>query len=92
MTDTELQALALKKYNKILMGNGSESRSIKLYSIHNLFTKSNLSAEDRFQLQHFVDASREDIDRTAYVANTVVSPMSWGHATTMLPRKRITKE
>ena len=88
MTDTELVQLALKKYNNISMGNGSESRTVKLYNIHNLFTKKNLTEQDKRQLEHFVNATRQEIESTAYVANTVVSPMSWGHTTTVLARKK----
>ncbi len=87
MTDTELQAIALKKYYKVVMGNGSESRTVRLYNIHNLFNKPDLTDADRTQLRHFVMATKAEIENTAYVANTVVSPMSWGHSTTILKRK-----
>lgn len=88
MTHTELKEHALKKYNNISMGNGSEHRVIKLYNIHNLLNKENLTDADVAQLTHFVNSSKQEIETTAYVANTIVSPMSWGHYTTQIPRKR----
>ena len=88
MTNTELQEQALKKYNNISMGNGSEHRMIKLYNIHQLLSKATLTDADVAQLKHFVNSSKQEIENTAYTANTVVTPMSWGHYTTQLPRKR----
>ena len=84
---TELQELAQQKYNKIVMGNGAETRILKLYNIHNLLAKESLTEQDVDQLQHFVGATRAELERTAYVANTVISPMSWGHVTQVLKRK-----
>ena len=88
MTDTELKEQALNKYNKISMGNGSDGRTLKLYNIHSLLSKEKLNKEDRQQLQHFVNATKQEIEQTAYIANTIISPMSWGHTTTVLARKR----
>lgn len=84
---TELQLLAQKKYNQIAQGNGSENRMLKLYNIHTLLSKESLTEQDVDQLQHFVMATRTELDRTAYVANTVISPMSWGHVTQVIKRK-----
>ena len=87
MSMTELQIQAQKKYNKIIMGNGSELRSLRLYNVRAILEKANLTEDDRLLLQQFVDAPREQIDKTAYVANTAVYPTSWGHKTTVLRRK-----
>ena len=84
---TELQLLAQKKYSQLAQGNGSDNRMLKLYNIHNLLNKESLTEQDVDQLQHFVTATRAELDRTAYVANTVISPMSWGHVTQVLKRK-----
>lgn len=87
MTDTELKQLAVKKYNHMIMGNGSELRALKLYNIHSLFDKPNLTDNDRRQLRHFLDLAKKDLDQTAYVANTVISPTSWGLETYHIRRK-----
>jgi spore germination protein YaaH len=90
MTNTELQTLAQKKYNKVMMGNGSDIKLMRLYNVRAILDKENLTEADILMLQHFVNATRQEIDRTAYVANTAVYPSSWGHATTDL-RLKITK-
>lgn len=87
---TELQKLALQKYNKIMMGNGSDWRMIKLFNIQQLFEKQDLTEDDIIMLQQFLSASRREIEHTSYVANTAVYPSSWGHKTTVLTHK-ITK-
>jgi hypothetical protein len=87
MSMTELQTLALQKYNKIMMGNGSDMRMIKLYNIQQLFNKQDLTAADTRVLEQFVNATRKEIEHTTYVANTAVYPSSWGHTTTVLSRK-----
>lgn len=84
---TELQILAQQKYNKIMMGNGSETRGLRLYNVRDLLEKQTLTEADILLLQHFINATRQEIDNTAYVANTAVYPMSWGHKTTVLTRK-----
>lgn len=89
MTDTELKEQALKKYNNISMGNGSEARTLKLYNIHNLFNKKVLTEQDRAQLQHFVNATRKEIEATAYVANSIVSLTSWDYETVNLRTKTV---
>ena len=90
MTNTELQITAQKKYNKIMMGNGSDTKFMRLYNVRAILDKQNLTEADVLLLQHFINATRQEIDRTAYVANTAVYPTSWGHTTTDLTRK-ITK-
>jgi len=90
MTHTELQTTAQKKYNKLLMGNNSDSRIIKLYNVRAILDKLHLTEEDVLMLQQFVNATRQEIEKTAYVANTAVYPTSWGHTTTVLTHK-ITK-
>lgn len=87
MTDTELQQQALNKYNKISMGNGSDIRTMRLFNIQQLLSKTELSDADRHQLQHFISATRAEIENTAYVANTVVYPQSWCHNVTVLTQK-----
>jgi hypothetical protein len=87
MTHTELQKLAQKKYNRIMMGNGADARVIKLYNLRAILHKQNLTAADVLMLQQFVNATRQEIEQTAYVANTAVYPSSWGHTTTVLARK-----
>lgn len=89
MTDRELKQLAIKKYNQIIMGNGSELRALKLYNIHALFEKPTLTENDRRQLRHFLDLAKKDLDQTAYVANTVISPTTWGLETHHIRRKRV---
>lgn len=84
---TELQQQAQQKYNKIIMGNGSEYRSLKLYNVRAILEKPNLTEDDELVLRHFLNATRQEIDRTAYVANTAVYPSSWGHSVTVLKRK-----
>ena len=84
---TPLQIQALQKYNKIMIGNGGDRRSLKLYNIRVILDKENLTEKDILMLQHFVNATRHEIDSTAYVANTAVYPASWGHTTTVLSRK-----
>lgn len=84
---TELQILAQKKYNKIVMGNGSDLRNLKLFNVRAILDKANLTEDDVLLLQQFVDASREQIDKTAYVANAAVYPTSWNHKTVRLTVK-----
>lgn len=84
---TELQIQAQKKLNKILMGNGSEQRCLRLYNVRAILEKHTLTEDDALLLQHFVNATREEIDNTAYVANTAVYPTSWGHNTVRLTVK-----
>ncbi len=84
---TELQQQAQQKYNKIVMGNSSEHRILRLYNVRAILDKEQLSEDDIIMLQQFVMATREEIENTAYVANTAVYPMSWGHKTTVLTRK-----
>jgi hypothetical protein len=84
---TPLQTQAQQKYNKIMMGNGSDHRSLKLYNIRVILEKEHLTEDDIIMLQQFVDASRKQIDKTSYVANTAVYPSSWGHTTTVLTQK-----
>ena len=87
MSMTELQILAQQKYNKIMMGNGSETRGLRLFNVRAILEKQTLTEADTLLLQHFLTATRQEIDNTAYVANTAVYPMSWGHKTTVLTRK-----
>ncbi len=87
MTNTELQTLAQKKYNKIMMGNGSDAKLMRLYNVRAILDKENLTEADILMLQHFVNASRQEINNTAYVANTAVYPTSWGHTITVLAQK-----
>lgn len=87
MSMTELQLQAQKKYNKIMIGNGAELRAMRLYNVRAILEKENLTEADTLLLQQFLNATRAEIDRTAYVANTAVYPMSWGHKTTVLARK-----
>lgn len=87
MSMNQLQKLALQKYNRIMMGNGSDMRMIKLYNIQQLFEKQDLTEDDIIMLQQFLSASRKEIERTTYIANTAVYPSSWGHSTTVLSRK-----
>ena len=89
MTNAELQAAAQKKYNRILMGNGADNRIIKLYNVRAILDKLHLTEDDILLLQQFVNATRKEIEKTAYVANTAVYPTSWGHTTTVLQKKRI---
>lgn len=84
---TPLQIEAQKKYGNILMGNGSEYRFLRLYNVRAILEKEHLTEEDILLLQQFVNASRKEIEQTAYVANTAVYPSSWGHTTTVLTRK-----
>lgn len=84
---TELQILAQKKYNKIIMGNGMESRQLRLYNIHNLLEKPTLTEADIKVLEHFMNATAQEIAQTTYVANTAIYPSSWGHTTTVLKQK-----
>ena len=90
MTNTALQELAQKKYNRIMMGNGSDAKFMRLFNVRAILDKDHLTEEDILLLQHFINATRQEIDRTAYVANTAVYPSSWGHTTTDL-RLKITK-
>jgi hypothetical protein len=87
MSMTELQQEAQKKYNIIMKGNGGDYRQLRLYNVRDLLDKKHLTENDILVLQHFINATRQEIDRTAYVANTAVYPMSWGHKTTVLARK-----
>jgi len=87
MSMTELQIQAQKKLNKILMGNGGDIRQLRLYNVRAILEKQTLTEADILLLQHFINATRQEIDNTAYVANTAVYPMSWGHKTTVLTRK-----
>jgi hypothetical protein len=87
MSMTLLQIQAQQKYNKIMMGNGSESRNLRLYNVRVILEKPNLTEDDIIMLQQFVDAPREQIDKTSYVANTAIYPSSWGHKTTVLKQK-----
>jgi hypothetical protein len=87
---TTLQTLAQKKYNKIMMGNGNDARSVRLYNVRIILEKELLTEDDTLLLQQFVNATRQEIDNTTYVANTAVYPSSWGHTTTNL-RLKITK-
>ena len=89
MTNSELQDIAQKKYNKIMMGNGSDTKFMRLYNVRAILDKEHLTEEDVLMLQQFVNATRQEIDKTAYVANTAVYPSSWGHTTTVLQKKRI---
>ena len=84
---TELQIQAQKKYNKILMGNGSEYRTLRLYNVRAILDKQNLNENDILLLEQFLMATRDELDNTAYVANTAIYPASWGHTTTVLKRK-----
>ena len=84
---TPLQIEAQKKYSNILMGNGSDYRFLRLYNVRAILEKEHLTEEDILLLQQFVNASRKEIEQTAYVANTAVYPSSWGHTTTVLTRK-----
>ena len=84
---TLLQTQAQQKYNKLMMGNGSENRMLKLYNIRVILEKPKLTEDDTLLLQQFVDAPREQIDNTTYVANTAVYPSSWGHTTVVLSKK-----
>ena len=86
---TLLQIQAQQKYNKIMMGNGSESRNLRLYNVRVILEKPNLTEDDIIMLQQFVDAPREQIDKTSYVANTAIYPSSWGHKTTVLKQKNV---
>jgi hypothetical protein len=87
MKHTELQELALKKYNTLAQARGGELRLQKLYNIQTLLTKQCLTDADVAQLKHFVNSSKEQLRNTAYVANTVISPTSWDHITTQIQRK-----
>jgi hypothetical protein len=87
---TTLQTLAQKKYNKIMMGNGNDARSVRLYNVRIILEKEHLTEDDTLLLQQFVNATRKEIDNTTYIANTAVYPSSWGYTTTVLTHK-ITK-
>jgi Na+-translocating ferredoxin:NAD+ oxidoreductase RnfE subunit len=87
---TTLQTLAQQKYNKIMMGNGHDTKMVKLYNVRAILEKEHLTEDDTLLLQQFVNATRKEIEHTSYVANTAVYPSSWGHATTDL-RLKITK-
>lgn len=91
MTDLELKAAAQKKYGRVIMGNGSEERSLRLYNVRVILDKAELTEADILLLQHFVNATRKELEQTSYVANTAVYPTSWGHSTTVLSKKRIIK-
>lgn len=69
------------------MGNGMETRQLRLYNIHDLLTKQNLTEADIKVLTHFLNATAQEIAQTAYVANTAVYPTSWGYTTTVLKQK-----
>ena len=84
---TPLQTLAQQKYNKLMMGNGTETRMVKLYNIQQLLDKQNLTELDTLVLTQFLNATRKEIENTTYVANTAVYPSSWGHMTTDLRLK-----
>ena len=84
---TPLQILAQQKYNKIAQGNGNPAKLLKLYNVRAILDKADLTEDDVIMLQQFVDAPREQIDKTAYVANTAIYPSSWGHKTTVLKQK-----
>jgi hypothetical protein len=90
MSMTTLQTLAQQKYNKIMMGNGNDARSVRLYNVRIILEKEHLTEDDTLLLQQFVNATRKEIEHTSYVANTAVYPSSWGHTTTDL-RLKITK-
>jgi hypothetical protein len=83
----KLQLQAQAKLNKILMGNGGDQRSLKLFNIRDLLHKESLTKDDELVLQHFLMSDKQTIDNTAYVSNTAVYPMSWGHSVTVLKRK-----
>lgn len=83
----QIQLDAQVKLNKILMGNGGDLRSIKLHNVRMLLFKESLTEDDERVLEHFLMADKATIDNTAYVANTAVYPMSWGHSVTVLKRK-----
>jgi hypothetical protein len=82
-----LQQQALNKLNIISMGNGGEHRLLPLFDIRQLTQKHCLSEQDIAQLTHFVNSTRDVIQKTSYVCNTVIHPNSWGHEITSVPRK-----
>jgi hypothetical protein len=84
---TELQILAQKKYNKIVMGNCSDQRQLRLYNVRAILDKEQLTEDDIIMLQQFLMATREQIEKTAYVANTAIYPTSWGSTTHRLTVK-----
>ena len=84
---TELQTLAQIKLSKIIMGNGAEYRTVRLYNIQDLLHKATLTPQDELVLQHFLNSDKKTIEQTTYVANTAVYPSSWGHTTTVLRKK-----
>ena len=91
MTNLELQLAAQKKFNRIMMGNGADGKFMRLFNVRAILDKEDLTEDDILLLQHFVNATRQEIDSTTYVANTAVYPSSWGHTTTVLSKKsRIT--
>ena len=85
---TELQADALKKYNKISQGTTHPTRLIRLYNIQQLILKPSLSQEDRFQLEFFLNATMEQLEQTSFYANTVIYPNCWGLETHRLTVKK----
>jgi hypothetical protein len=83
-----LQQQSLKKLNLIIIGNGGELRSVRLFNIRDLIFKDSLTKADELILQHFIDSDRRTIEQTTYIANTAVYPSSWGHTTTQLRKKK----
>lgn len=84
----QIQIDATKKLNKILMGNGGDYRSLKLYNIRDLLNKESLTERDELVLKHFLMSDKQTIDNTAYVSNTAIYPASWGHSITVLKQKK----
>jgi len=87
MSMKKIQLQAQAKLNKIIMGNGGDQRNLKLFNIRDLLHKELLTEDDELVLEHFLMADKATIDNTAYVANTAVYPMSWGHNVTVLKQK-----
>ena len=87
MSMKKIQLQAQAKLNKIIMGNGGDQRNLKLFNIRDLLHKELLTKDDELVLEHFLNSDKQTIDNTAYVANTAVYPMSWGHSVTVLKRK-----
>jgi hypothetical protein len=87
MSMTPLQQDAEKKYNKILMGNGSDLRGARLFNIFDLLYKPTLTRQDELVLKHFLMTDKQTLEQTTYVANTAIFPSSWGHTVTILRKK-----
>lgn len=87
MSMTPLQIDAEKKYNKILMGNGSDLRSARLFNIWDLLYKEQLTHQDELVLKHFLMSDKQTLEQTTYVANSAIFPSSWGHSVTILRKK-----